>query len=1000
MALVASGEQGSPTWEWQLHATQTGGSGNSRTVKVEMWIRIKNSGSRYGYPLQWKGRVNSSYSGWIHVKGNETWSGGGDWKKYSWTQTVDVGTTSSKAITVGFQLDMTTGSSSVEMTKTGSFTVGITNTKPYFTSGEQWLRIKNGSSSGAVLSGTIPENVNTVYMDWGYASDKEGGTLTYTLQRQENGGGWTTVDTGTNRAHSESFSGGQGTSRRYWVTVKDSTGAQAETGVYSATIKKNVLTGGRFTGYSGGISFSTTSFRADFGGGKNANGATIEYSCYSDDITIHNQKWTTSGNQTITIWRSGSTPSTPYIKWNDLKTVFAKKGYTGSLHVGLRTRNLYGSIKYASGSVSVDIRKAPNAATNVVVQRNSNSTAWTGVHGVGEPPQPIIAHYLRPYKGTYVQLRWTKGSTALGESFTQVVQFGFSDESWQDLVTLDSGATSYNHYMPEQSKQRVAEYRVITRSSLGSAYSGKASSTVDYYTEGKIGEAKLKSRGETTAVIEWTHPVNTSMSAIDEYTAWSLVGTSQSGMFNGFSSKRSVTVTGLSPGRSYTFEVRFDARNAPGGAHGRVVGVTIPKQTPIFFVNQYGIGIKGQKASVDNALVGQGNIGWRSPNGRYGATIIAFKDGSTDNGMGIAIGAGGSTIIGGGESHITTLNGLSDPATEHMYVCSDNEIWFHSNVQDGVGSAKKVAIGRDGSIFIDNGRVIEMREKTPTWKSLMLWRENQKVEYGVGQWSSSPSVYTATIIKEGGIRLDVGNSFIAQTPATSTGSNWYGFYNALNTGRTGYIGKAANNNSQLTLRADIGELHLLSSYAQRLTLDTGGYFKPQNTNGWALGTSAVRWSTLYYTNLNAASDRKLKENIEYLDEKGRSRNAGIGTKDFYDFIKADLRLAYYDYRSEHKTDRRRSIGKLGFIADDVVDTKVGSLLIERDVVDITEDIVLSEANEENPMPTVETKVIGQEEVLSYDPTSYINILVGAFQEMANKVETLEREIEVLRASRN
>lgn len=600
MALIASGTQGSgPQWAWQLHATQTGGSGNSRTVKVEMWIKINaaTTASKYAYSLQWKGRVEGSYSGWIHVKGNETWYGGMDWKKYSWTQTIDVGTTSSKAITVGFQLDRPDGTSSVEMTKTGSFTVGVTNTPPYFTSGEKWLRTKNATASGTVLSGIIPENVSNLYMDWGYASDKEGGTLTYILQRQENGGGWVTVDTGTDRAHAESFPGGSGTSRRYWVTVKDSTGAQAAEGIYGATVTKNTLTGGWFTGHSNNVYFDTASFRLDFTGGKNANGAGVEYSCYSDKVTIHNQKWTSTGNQTIYIWKSGAYPNAPYIKWEELKAAYKNSNYAGPMHVGLRTRNAYGTIKYAGGQIQVNIAKAPNAATGVAVQRNSNSTAWVNIYKVGEPPQPVQASYLRPYRGTYVQIRWTRGTTSLGESFTQVVQFCFSDEPWQDLATLDSGATSFNHYMPEQTKQRTAEYRVVTKSSLGTAYSGKASSVVDYYDEGKVGVVKLEARGETTATIEWSHPTNTSMSAVDSYTSWALVGTSKQGVFNGFSSKRTVNLTDLSPDRSYTFEVRFDARNAPGGAHGIQVAITIPKQTPVFFVNRHGVGVAGGKAS-------------------------------------------------------------------------------------------------------------------------------------------------------------------------------------------------------------------------------------------------------------------------------------------------------------------------------------------------------------------------------------------------------------------
>lgn len=82
-----------------------------------------------------------------------------------------------------------------------------------------------------------------------------------------------------------------------------------------------------------------------------------------------------------------------------------------------------------------------------------------------------------------------------------------------------------------------------------------------------------------------------------------------------------------------------------------------------------------------------GNIGF------HGSTcdreIIKFIDNTNDStGQGIAIGGGGLTIIGGGESAYVARDKYTSGDAEQMLICNDWVIDFYSNCQNGMDSAK------------------------------------------------------------------------------------------------------------------------------------------------------------------------------------------------------------------------------------------------------------------------------------------------------------------------
>lgn len=168
---------------------------------------------------------------------------------------------------------------------------------------------------------------------------------------------------------------------------------------------------------------------------------------------------------------------------------------------------------------------------------------------------------------------------------------------------------------------------------------------------------------------------------------------------------------------------------------------------------------------------------------------------------------------------------------------------------------------------------------------------------------------------------------------------------------------------------------LISSWGYGgLAGDMKGYFFPEENNAWSFGKSDKRISTVYCTNINQPSDLKLKENVKYLlrDEvqtlslEQEGNNSDITTQDCYDFIKNDLKLAQFNYKLSQEKENEK-IETIGFIAQDIEDTKIGDILLSKD----------------------------ENNILSYDNATYMGILASALQKAIDKIESLENRIKVL-----
>ncbi|MCR1955227.1 phage tail protein [Clostridioides mangenotii] len=115
------------------------------------------------------------------------------------------------------------------------------------------------------------------------------------------------------------------------------------------------------------------------------------------------------------------------------------------------------------------------------------------------------------------------------------------------------------------------------------------------------------------------------------------------------------------------------------------------------------------------------------------------------------------------------------------------------------------------------------------------------------------------------------------------------------------------------------------------------------------------------------SDINQKENVEYIDNSEKLINAneenfvnlGINKEDVYNFIRKDLKLCQYNFNDEYyQGEIAKNKLKFGFIAQDIMDTKVGKLIF----------------NSGN---------------FAYEVNNYISVIAGALQVEIQKREDLE-----------
>ena len=89
--------------------------------------------------------------------------------------------------------------------------------------------------------------------------------------------------------------------------------------------------------------------------------------------------------------------------------------------------------------------------------------------------------------------------------------------------------------------------------------------------------------------------------------------------------------------------------------------------------------------------------------GGWSGNAIALEAGNDSNGAYVGVGAGGLTVIGGGESTATTRASMTNGSEETMIVASDQDIKFFTGMQNGYDSRKIVTITAGGVLQAPQG---------------------------------------------------------------------------------------------------------------------------------------------------------------------------------------------------------------------------------------------------------------------------------------------------------
>lgn len=601
MALIASGIHGSsPGMSYEFYAEQTSGSGNNRTIKITLKLKAgQYATSFYGYPVQWRANINGSWSGWMKVKGSESWRGSDGFRTFTYTATTNVGTTSSKSITVGIETD-SIGYTHWDFSKTGSLTVSQTNVAPSLSG--------TVSIDGSTSNRTISENTTQLVIKTPAASDTN--LSGYRFRVSVNGGGYTEIYRGTSTSYTHNISGyGEGTTFKYVVDAYDSVGAWSAN-IYSPTITKNKFIQDNISSTSS-IAFGTTTIAFTYSGASNTqSGVTITKTLSCDNgITVYNPNITAASPINLTIYKSGTVPPTPYVKFDDIKKVFAtttNKG-KGVLNFTLTSRNSNGTTKTSSEAINVNLQVNPNNTSASISLVQTESTNYLSIAS-------STNKYFIPDGIKVTRVKWSSVTGKLGEAVTYQVYVAYGSGGWTKIADLPTGTTYYNHAVPVQTVSQQFKYKVRVISTYNSDNFSEATTsaqTLHYYNEPSLTQGTI-TRAATTADVIVTIKSNSSIPNINTKGTWSVYksGTTtpviSSGNLSVAQTSQTLKLTGLTDANTYDLKVTY---NDDTGymATNKVATIKISANLPIMFINKYGVGVNGVAADSSNSLKIKGN---------------------------------------------------------------------------------------------------------------------------------------------------------------------------------------------------------------------------------------------------------------------------------------------------------------------------------------------------------------------------------------------------------
>ena len=626
MALIKSGNIGGSARggvDYELYCDQTGGSGNRRDVDVCLRLRLAgnrdwNYASSFGYAAQWQAVAHNVTTGWGHVKGTEFWYSAEGWREFHHRFGIDVGTTNSVNITVGFNLDSLIDNQWDAQVR-GTFTVGSTNQAPTMSGTiSTFYRIgDNGSWNlitregvGTENSIKIPETATHIRCDWLAGNDDKGeSNLTYKLWNQQNDGAWSIIYQGNAKSYTHTINAGnEGRSYDYYVTATDRDGATSSPNIDTLQFIKNVFTGASITSISN-IAYNSTYVDISWNNPSNTDGTeNFIFALTCDGITIYNNETkSTSRSMRVHIATSARTDGAAYILKNDLINKFSNSSYKGTLNFTLTSTNAYGTKKTNSKGGSVNLQSTPGAVPSCSLDL-ANSTAYVTLASNN-------SKYIIPDGSKNVKLVWTKATGGIGEAITYDIYVAYGSGTWTLIKSdIPQNTLSYLHVIPKQSASVSVKYRITSKTSYGFSSSRDTSSyTLHYYNTPSLVVGAMN-RTASSATLKVNINVNTSLSnAIAISGTWACYnkGTTTNPVSQGNLAtnigEQTINISNLKEMDQYDLKITYKD-NSGFSSNVTHPTISIGQTKSVFFVNKYGIGVNGLKADANFSLQLQGAI--------------------------------------------------------------------------------------------------------------------------------------------------------------------------------------------------------------------------------------------------------------------------------------------------------------------------------------------------------------------------------------------------------
>lgn len=193
------------------------------------------------------------------------------------------------------------------------------------------------------------------------------------------------------------------------------------------------------------------------------------------------------------------------------------------------------------------------------------------------------------------------------------------------------------------------------------------------------------------------------------------------------------------------------------------------------------------------------------------------------------------------------------------------------------------------------------------------------------------------------------------------------------------------NNNMLTSDSSSSKVYIMNTNGDFSTLRASRVESGGDVTCWNLWAGGA----VYANNVALSSDKRLKTDIRYvnIDEQSigesglMSPNVNITTKDMLEFIES---IPFASYRMKNEVEKDIDYTYYGFIAQDLLETKVGSELIE-----YSEVIVENKTYDDEGRELIEYTT---EERLRYSENKFISFLAGAVQEDIKQRKAADKEL--------